>query len=53
MTLPHGAEGKSVVCDMWYFLIILLALVCDVSLCFCHFPMWYPRSGVEFECIDS
>ena len=20
----------------------LLALVCDVLLCFCHFPMWYP-----------
>ena len=20
----------------------LLALVCDVKLCFCHFPMWYP-----------
>ena len=24
----------------------LLALVCDVKLCFCHFPMWYPGSGV-------
>ena len=20
----------------------LLALVCNVKLCFCHFPMWYP-----------
>ena len=20
----------------------LLALVCDVLFCFCHFPMWYP-----------
>ena len=24
----------------------LLALVCDVWLCFCPFPMWYPRSVV-------
>ena len=23
-----------------------LALVCDVSLCVFHFPMWYPGSGV-------
>ena len=31
----------------------LLALVCDVQLCFCHFPMWYLGSGVVFDCIDS
>ena len=31
----------------------LLALVCDVLLCFCHFPMRYPRSGVVLDCIDS
>ena len=31
----------------------LLALVCDVLLCFCHFPMWYPGSGVVLDCIDS
>ena len=31
----------------------LLALVCDVSLCCCHFPMWYPGSGVVLDCIDS
>ena len=31
----------------------LLALVCDVELCFCHFPMWYPGSGVVLDCIDS
>ena len=30
-----------------------LALVCDVYLCFCHFPMWYPESGVALDCIDS
>ena len=30
-----------------------LALVCDVSLCFCRFPMWYPGSGVVRDCIDS
>ena len=31
----------------------LLALVCDVNLCFCHFPMWYPGSGMVLDCIDS
>ena len=31
----------------------LLALVCDVLFCFCHFPMWYPGSGVVLDCIDS
>ena len=30
-----------------------LALVCDVYLCFCHFPIWYPWSGVVLDCIDS
>ena len=29
------------------------SLVCDVLLCFCHFPIWYPRSGVVLDCIDS
>ena len=28
-------------------------LVCDVLLCFCYFPMWYPGSGVVLDCIDS
>ena len=23
------------------------------KLCFCHFPMWYPGSGVVLDCIDS
>ena len=27
--------------------------ICDVFLCFCHFPMWCPGSGVVFDCIDS
>ena len=31
----------------------LLALVCNVSLCFRHFPMWYPGSGVVLDCTDS
>ena len=26
-----------------------LALVCDVSLCFCHFPMRYTWSGVGLD----
>ena len=29
------------------------SLVCDVFLCFCHFPMWCPGSGVVLDCIDS
>ena len=28
-------------------------LVCDVFLCFCHFTMWCPGSGVVLDCIDS
>ena len=28
----------------------LLALVCDVYLCFCYFPiLWYPGSGVAID----
>ena len=30
----------------------LLALVCDVKLCFCHFPMRYPGLVVVLDCID-
>ena len=30
----------------------LLALVYDVNV-FCHFPMWYPWSGMVLDCIDS
>ena len=29
------------------------SLVCDVFLCYCHFPMWCPGSGVVLDCIDS
>ena len=31
----------------------LMALVCYVKLCFCHFPMWYPGSGVVLDFIVS
>ena len=31
----------------------LFSLVCDVLLCFCQFPMWYPGSGVLLDCINS
>ena len=31
----------------------LLALVGDVYCIFCHFPMWYPGSGVELDCAVS
>ena len=27
--------------------------LCDVLLCFYHFPIWCSRSGVVFNCIDS
>ena len=27
--------------------------LCDVFLCFCHFTIWYPESGVALDCIDS
>ena len=31
------------------------SLVCDVFFfwCFCHFPVWYPGSGVVLDCNDS
>ena len=29
------------------------SLVFDVFLCFCHFSMWCPVSGVVLDCIDS
>ena len=31
----------------------LLAHVYDFKLCICHFPVWYPGSGVVLVCIDS
>ena len=30
----------------------LLALLCVMFYCFCHFPVWCPGSGVVLECID-
>ena len=30
-----------------------LALVCDVSLWLCYFPIWYPGTGVVLDWIDS
>ena len=29
------------------------SLVCDVFLCFCHFPIWCPGSGVLLDSMDS
>ena len=29
------------------------SLVCYIFFCFCHFPMWCPRSGAVLDCIDS
>ena len=31
----------------------IVSLVCDVFLCFCHFPIWCLGSGVVLDCIDS
>ena len=31
----------------------LLDLLCVIFYCFCHFPMWWPGSGVMLDCIDS
>ena len=31
----------------------LLALVCNVKLCFCHFPMCYPGSGVVVTMLND
>ena len=31
----------------------LSSLVCDVFLCYSHFPMWCPGSGLVLDCIDS
>ena len=32
---------------------VIFVLVCHVKLWFCHFPAWYPRSGLVLDCIDS
>ena len=31
----------------------LLALVCDLELCFCQNSMWYPGTAVVLDCINS
>ena len=31
----------------------LLALFCDVKLCFCPLRKWHPWSGVVLDCNDS
>ena len=31
----------------------LLALLYLMFLVFCHFPLWWPGSGVIIDCIDS
>ena len=67
VALPHGASGWSAVCDCgisWSYSLTfcghllgkgwpLGSLVCDVFLCFRHFPIWYSGSGVVFYCLDS
>ena len=29
------------------------SFVCDAFLCYCNFPIWWPESGVAFDCMDS
>ena len=36
----------SLVVTCWERADIIGSLVCDVLLCFCHFPMWCPGLGV-------
>ena len=49
--------GLSVLCSLvvtcWEraYLVALLRMM-DVFVCFCHFPLWCPGSGVVFDCID-
>ena len=31
----------------------LMALLCSMFSCFCHFPIWCPVSGAVLDCIDS
>ena len=46
----------SVLCSLavtfWKRAGLLAFLVCDVFLCFCHFPMWCPGLGVVLYCTD-
>ena len=35
-----------------FMLLRLFIGACGHVLCFCHFPMWYPGSGVVLDCID-
>ena len=34
-------------------IILILRLVCDVFLSFCHFPIWCPGPDVGLDIIDS
>ena len=44
---PAGKGLTSWLSCVIYFVVVV------VFLCFCHFPMWYPGSGVVLDCVDS
>ena len=43
----------SLVVTCWERAYLLALLYVMFFLCFCHFPMWCPGSGVVLECIDA
>ena len=43
----------SLVVICWERADFLALLYVMFSCVFCHFPIWYPGSGVVFDCIDS
>ena len=43
--VPVHCNSVVTCCESAY----LLTLVCDAKLYFCHFPMWYPGSGVVLD----
>ena len=38
---------------MFFSSYVFGSIVCDVFLCFCHFPIWCPGFCVVLDCIDS
>ena len=43
--------SRSTLDTCWERVGVLALFVCDVFLCFCHFPICCPESGVVYDCI--